>query len=365
MDFAEGHRVEALSEQAQELWRAICSQEWELVDSLIAADSNSRRELVTWGFISDEERPRALDPQKALRTIVSRELAAATRHIDLVKTMPELSRIMIQAYRQVQVRAGGSSVYLSEQEEVNARLQDLIADARWEILCAQPGGPRQREMLELAVARDSAALSRGVELRTIYRDTVRDHALTAEYARTMSTRTGGRPAQYRTRPGDFVRMIIVDREVAVLPDYIVTGSPPHSAWIVTDPAVVAVLAKIYDNNWVLAQPWSGELRSRARSGVDTVAGADGVRTNRRQRGILRYLCAGESQEVTARKMGVSKRSLQAEIAGLKSLWGVRTLAELTYQYGQSPDRLVDDSAPAEDGQGPVTTEAAARGETAA
>lgn len=345
MDFAEGDRAAALSEQAKRMYEAIAGQDWQLVDTLQAAHPDARQELVTWGFISDEERPVARDPQQALRAMVTRELEEARRHIDLVATMPDLSRDLIRSYRQGQLRAGGSSVYLAEQAEVNRRLQDVIGDARREVLCAQPGGPRKQEVLETAVTRDSAALDRGVALRTIYRDTVLDHRLTAEYVRTMSARAGGRPAQYRARPGDFERMIIVDREIAFLSDHIVEGSPPHSAWLVTDPAVVAVLARVFDNNWLLAQPWTGDLRSRARTGVDTVTSVDGVRTDRRQRSILRYLCGGESQEVTARKMGVSRRKLQEEIAALKELWGARTVAELTFQYGLSPDRLVDDSAP--------------------
>ena len=345
-----------LSEPAQKMYGAIAGQDWALVAALHAAHPNSRQELVTWGFISDEEPPVARDPQQVLRDMVSRQLAAASRHIALVATMPELSRDMIREYRQGQLRAGGSSVYLPDQETVNRRLQDVIGDARREILAAQPGGPRKREVLDTAICRDSAALDRGVDLRTIYRDTVRDHVLTAEYARTMSTRTGGRPAQYRTLVSDFERMVIVDRETAVLSDHIVEGGPEHAAWLVTDQAVVAVLARMFDANWRRAQPWTGELRPSRRSEVRNagVVGGDGVRTDQRQRGILRYLCSGESQDVTARKMGVSRRKLQEEIAVLKELWGVRTLAELTYQYGSSPDRLVDDSAPAAD----VTTGAA-------
>lgn len=345
MDFAEGDRAAALSGQALKLYEAIAGQDWTLVDTLQATHPGIRQELVTWGFITDEARPVARDPQQALRAMVTRELEEARRRIDLVATMPDLSRDVIRAFRQGQLRAGGTSVYLADQAEVNRRLQDIIGDARREVLCAQPGGPRKPEILETAVARDSAALDRGVELRTIYRDTVLDHRLTAEYVRAMSARAGGRPAQYRTRPGDFVRMIIVDRQTACLPDYIVEGSPPHSAWLVTDPAVVAVLARVFDNNWFLAQPWAGDLRPRARTGVDTVTCVDGVRTDCRQRSILRYLCGGESQEVTARKMGVSMRKLQKEIAALKDAWGVRTVAELTFQYALSPDRLVDDSAP--------------------
>lgn len=341
--YGEGDRqVGHLSGPATHLYRAIARQEWELVDTLESDNPGARHELQAWGLISDEHRPVARDPQAALRAKVSRELEEARRHIDLVAGLPDLSRDLIREYRQVQLRAGGSSVYLSEQAEVNARLQDVVGGARTEILAAQPGGPRKREILEVAVTRDSAALERGVEMRTIYRDTVRDHPLTAEYARTMSARGAGRPAKYATLVGDFERMVIVDREYAFLSDHIVAGSPPHCAWLVTDPAVVAVLARVFDAKWRRAQPWTGELRARG-GAVDTVSSADGVRTDRRQRGVLRYLCAGESQAATARKMGVSKRKLEEEIAVLKSRWGVSTLAELIFQYALSPDRLIDDS----------------------
>jgi hypothetical protein len=332
-----------MSPAATRLYGAIARQQWELADTLQAEHPGARAELLAWGLISDEPHPVARDPQQALRAKVTVELEEARRRIDLVASMPELSRDLIREYRQVQLRAGGASVYLSDPAEVNARIQDVISDARREILAAQPGGPRQRELLDIAIARDTAALDRGVEIRTIYRDTVRDHALTAEYARTMSTRTTGKPARYATLVGDFERMVIVDREYAFISDHIVAGSPPHAAWLVKDPAVVAVLAKQFETSWQWAQPWTGELRTR--SGVDTVTSADGVRTDRQQRGIMRYLCKGHSQAATARKLGYSERKLQEEIAVLKSLWGVRTLNELIHQYTLSPDRTVDDSAP--------------------
>ena len=360
-DFTDGAQdVGFMSQEAKTLYGAIARQEWELARALMAKHPHARPELVDWGMISDEDPPVARDPQAALRAKVSKELAEARRHVQLVESMPALSMDLIQEYRQVQLRAtGGASVYLGEQAEVNARIQDVIGSARREILAAQPGGPRKRDILELAVTRDGAALDRGVEMRTIYRDTVRDHALTAEYARTMSARTTGRPARYVTLVGDFERMVIVDREHAFVSDHIVAGAPPHSAWLVSDPAVVAVLAGVFDATWRTGQPWTGELRPRA-GVVDTVSGTAGVRTDRQQRGILRYLCAGESQASTARRMGISKRALEEQIAALKARWGVSTLPELIFQYALSPDRLVDDSAPADGcGQGPATTTPAA------
>lgn len=359
-DFAESDRRGGyLSDAASCLYKAIAHRNWELVDTIQAGHPNARTELLDWNLITDEPRPVVRNPQPAFRDKVKREVAELLHHAEVLATMPDLSRDLIREYRSVQLHASGSSVYLSEQAEVNTRIQEVIGDARREILAAQPGGPRKREVLELAVTRDSAALERGVEMRTIYRDTVRDHPLTAEYARTMSARTTGRPARYVTLVGDFERMVIVDREHAFVSDHIVAGAPPHSAWLVSDPAVVAVLAGVFDATWRTGQPWTGELRPRA-GVVDTVSGTAGVRTDRQQRGILRYLCAGESQASTARRMGISKRALEEQIAALKARWGVSTLPELIFQYALSPDRLVDDSAPADGcGQGPATTTPAA------
>lgn len=349
--FTDGAHPGPLSPQATQLYGAIAGQEWELVDALTAEHPEARAELVSWGLISDEERPVSRDPQYALRAMVTRELQEARRRVDLVLTMPELSRDLIREYRQVQLRAGGgSSVYLPDAETVNARLQDVVGGARREILAAQPGGPRQRELLEIAVARDAAALDRGVDMRTIYRDTVRDHKVTAEYARAMSSRAR-RPARYRTVPGAFERMVIVDRETAFVSDHVVEGAPPHAAWMVTDPAVVAVLARVFESEWTRAEPWAGELRTTW-GGLDRApVGADGVRTNRLEREVMRLLCAGASQNQAAGKVGLSKRKLECVIAGLKDLWGVRTLNELIFQYALSPDRLVDDSDPSTPGAG--------------
>lgn len=344
----EGDSGECLSAAATRLYGAIARQEWETVDQLQTQHPAAEEELTAWGLITSDAsgRPVACDPDKALQRKLEEELETARRRVDRMSRMPGLSRDLGRDFQAAQLRIpGGTSVYMDDPVIVNARLQEIVGDARREILAAQPGGPRSREILEVAVTRDAAALDRGVALRTIYRDTVRDHTVTGEYARTMSARTAGRPAQYRTLVGAFERMILVDRQYAIVSDHIVAGSPPHSAWLVTDPAVVAMLAGVYEVMWRRAQPWTGELRpARGRQARETVADADGVRTTVQQREVMRMLCSGVSQAVTARKIGVSKRKLEEQIAALKALWGVRTLNELIFQYALSPDRMVDDSA---------------------
>jgi hypothetical protein len=138
----------------------------------------------------------------------------ATR-IALIAELPTVTDELAQHFEGAQWRAGGGSEYLDDPAVVNARLDDVVGAAEWEILSAQPGGPRDEVQLNRSVARDSQALGRGVVKRTLYRATVRDNAVTARYAREMGNRPVGRSAEFRTLVGSFERCIIVDRKIGV------------------------------------------------------------------------------------------------------------------------------------------------------
>jgi hypothetical protein len=343
-----------LSADALRLYGACATRNVDQVDAITTACPGAQSELLAWGLITLEDQPGGVpavrDPKHALQRRTDQVLAEAEAHVALLKNLPTLSGELMHHYEAVQLRASGhASVFLDDPAAVNARLQDVVGGARHEILAAQPGGARDKAILDKALTRDSAALDRGVELRTIYRETVRDHAATAEYARLMTNRGPRKSAQYRTLPGTFERMIIVDREQAVVPDHLVAGSPANAAWLITDPAAVAVLAKTFDATWMRARPWMGQLRARGGDARDTIgaAGMDGVRTTRRQREIMRNLCDGASQTTIARRLGVSKRKMEEEVAALKTLWGVATMNGLIYQWAQSEDNKVDDGATAQ------------------
>lgn len=356
-----------LSANALRLYEACAIRNLEQVEEITARHPEAQDELLDWGLITLEDQPGGVpgirDPKHALQSRADQVLAAAEAQVALLKNLPTLSAQLMQHYEAVQLRAAGAaSIYLDDPAAVNARIQDVVGGARREILAAQPGGPRDRTLLDKAMARDAIALDRGVELRTIYRDTVRDHPVTAEYARTMANRGVGRSAQYRTLAGAFERMIVVDREQAFVSDHIVAGGPAHGAWLITDPAAVAVLARLFDVTWMWGRPWSGELRARRGGDArDTIGSSsvEGARTTRPQREILRNLCSGVSQATIARRIGVSERKLAEEVAALKALWGVNTLNELVYQWALSPDHHVDDHGPAAGPAGSKGRESAA------
>jgi DNA-binding CsgD family transcriptional regulator/sugar-specific transcriptional regulator TrmB len=332
-----------LSADAVRLYGTITRQE-----PITEANKAHLEELVAWGVVGfDPERPHvpvALDPKAAARRRFTTELAEAALRVQRMSEIPALTDTLLVDFERAQWHAGGGSEFLDDPATVNARLEDVVGRAEKEILSAQPGGPRTRELLELCVDRDTAALARGVSLRTLYRDKVRDDQVTSEYARVMSARG----TAYRTLVSPYERCIVVDRRQAFISDHVVEGAPPHAAWHVTDRAMVAYIAAVYDEAWRRASPWHGELRTRhSLEAVDTLSGPDsGVRTTRRQREILRDMAAGTPQTATARRLGISPRTLTDQITALKGLFGAQTLHELTYQFALSPDHRVDDG-PAE------------------
>lgn len=304
-------------------------------------------ELVRLGFVvyggGRENRPVPLDPNRVARRHLEQVLAEAEAQLQQVRALPALAESLMEGFQRGQWRSTGGAEYLEDPAVVNARLDDVVATAEFEILSAQPGGPRTREQLERSLERDTAALERGVAKRTLYRAVARDNSCTAEYVRAMTGRETGKRPEYRTLEAPFERCIVVDQRVAFISNHYLPNAPEDAAWLVTDKAMVAYIAAEFAARWRDADPWHGELRARGQM-VDAMSGVDGVRTTRRQREIMRDLVGGLDQRAIATRLGVSERTVAGEITALKDAFDARSQAELGYKWGSSADRLVDDSA---------------------
>lgn len=290
----------------------------------------------------DSNRPISLDPREAVRRRLEEEIRSATDCLARMQALPKVGEDLADVYDRSRLHAGGRTEFIPDPVVVNARLETVVGSAEFEILAAQPSGPRTPEQLEGARGRDTAALDRGVAKRTLYRASVRDNTVTAEYARAMANRPAGRSAEFRTLGEPFERVIVVDRKTAFISDSIVAGSHPHAAWQITDGAFVAHLVAEFDSRWRRADPWNGHSRgTRASMGVgETVV--EGVRTTPRQREIMREMIDGRSQQATASRLGISVRTVSEEITALKDLFDARSREQLAYKWGFAPDRLVDD-----------------------
>lgn len=309
-------------------------------------------ELLLWGLIAytpgdPGALPVAVDPMVAAEQRWKSQMGQMAAQLEEMAALPGLLEVLGEDYRRSQSRVGPGSEYLGEAEVVNARLDQVVGSAEREILAAQPGGPRTRELLERAVRRDTEAVDRGVVKKTLYRDCVRDDVVTGEGARVMSARG----AEYRTLVSPFERCIIVDRQHAFVSDHTMADGPPHAAWHITDRAAVAVMAEVFGHTWQRASPWKGELRTAGGRQQQAVRSVGEVRTTEIQREILRDMVSGTTQAATAGRLGISVRTLQRELDQVREMTGASSPAELGYWWALSDDRLVDDRIDAVSGPG--------------
>ncbi|WP_307164519.1 helix-turn-helix transcriptional regulator [Streptomyces rishiriensis] len=190
----------------------------------------------------------------------------------------------------------------TEVVEVVDRLSDVItlieqasAECEHEMISCQPGGGRPTEELEQAIARDTALLTRGVRMRTLYQHSARRHAPTQAYAERVSLAG----AEVRTMTELFGRVIVFDRRIAFVPHHQCRGG----AAVVRSPAAIGFLVNAFDRAWDLAVPF-GEPEH-------TPVAVDDLR-----QGILRLLSKGLKDEVIARRLGISLRTCRKHIADL-------------------------------------------------
>ncbi len=212
--------------------------------------------------------------------------------------------------------------------QINNFLQAMISDARGELLTAQPYGRRPAGELAAAENRDRHALDRGVRMRTLYQHSARQSPATREYVAELTAHGG----EVRTLDEFFKRLIIIDREVAVIP-----ASEDHFvAQAIRDKSLVAYLVDIFERAWERGRPFT------AHEARNEKAIASDVRAM-----TIRLLVEGHSDPASAKRLGVSTRTYAGYIAALKEEYGVQTRFQLGHAMGKVsansdvPDELKD------------------------
>jgi hypothetical protein len=101
---------------------------------------------------------------------------------------------------------------LTGTDAVSERLDELVYRCRHEMLSLMPGGVEQAN-IEASRMRDTGALGRGVVVRNMYLDSVRNDAVTLTYARWLA----GNGGKVRTAPTLPTYLIIIDQRWGLLP----------------------------------------------------------------------------------------------------------------------------------------------------
>lgn len=190
--------------------------------------------------------------------------------------------------------------------EVRAQLAALSDSVEKEVLSLAPGGPQTPENIKASEPLSAALLDRGVALRTVFLDSIANDPASVDHVTWLTSRG----AEVRTRPILPVRMIIVDRTTALVAVDDLDSS--LGATVYSGPGIVAALCSLFDLQWEIARTL-GQRPPREAQSLGVV-----------EQTALELLIEGDTDEVVARRLGVSPRTARRIASGLMETLGARS-----------------------------------------
>ena len=191
-------------------------------------------------------------------------------------------------------------------DAVRAWIEERAHAGLSETMTFSPDGALREQTIAAARPLDEEALARGTKMRSLYLDSARNHPPTFAYLRWLVEQG----SQVRTTATLPLRMIIFDRKQALIP-----VNPEHSgtgAVVQRGPGMVAALSALFDQMWQTAKP-VGEERQRDDQGLTG-----------QEQAVINLLAEGWTDDVIARKLGVSVRTSRRITAELTQRLGARS-----------------------------------------
>ncbi|MFC6086698.1 LuxR C-terminal-related transcriptional regulator [Sphaerisporangium aureirubrum] len=256
---------------------------------------------------SDRQSLRAVSPEIGLSVLLARHEAEMARRQQAVEQCRAAVTEFLAEWSES--RAKGPELGAERLEGIDTirdRLKDLADRCEWEACSFMPGGAQSPEGLAASRVLDAEAIGRGVHLRTVYLDSVRNDQATLDYAGWLS----GLGSEVRTVPALPIRMLIVDRKAAVVP--IDPEGTAGVAMLISSPGVVAGLMALFNAIWKSASPL-GVARRRDEEGLSA-----------QERQVLILLADGYTDEVIARRLGVSVRTARRVASDLLTRLAARS-----------------------------------------
>lgn len=193
---------------------------------------------------------------------------------------------------------------------IEAAIQNATDGARDEVLTLQPSGNRPVEQLKKALERALTMSERGVTLRHIYQHPARYSPAIKAYLHEV-------PAghiQVRTIEQTVERLFVFDRTVAFIP----ASASRDVALEIRHPALVRYLIQVYEVLWAQANPLTAPLQ----------AAPPHTSVTPTQLSVARLLVEGNTDQVVARKLGISVRTCRAHISRLMQALGATSRTHL-------------------------------------
>ncbi|WP_327350923.1 LuxR C-terminal-related transcriptional regulator [Streptomyces sp. NBC_01304] len=247
---------------------------------------------------------RAVSPDLGLELMLQREQQElALRQERLAQTRAALSTLAAEyAAGAGESGARRGTEVLEGMDEIRTRLETLASRCSREALSFQPGGALPTEAIEAGRSLNEQAMLRGVKFRSIYLQSITKDRVTAGYVR-WARKQG---SEIRLAPTLPMRLLIVDREVAVIPGEPGAGRP--TAVLIRSVPVILALVALFEAYWKDAEAMH--------TPSDSAAPAGPAGPTPQERELLRMLADGGKDESAARALGISIRTERRMVADL-------------------------------------------------
>lgn len=307
--------LHALDSRAEDTYRAMLAHPEAgvrgLADLLSCSEQDVRTsldELSELALIrpSEDGSVRAVPPELAMEVLLTRQQADLAAQQQRVEAARAAAARLIADLSDLHPASQAGVEQLEGVEQIREKLTLLTRRVRREVMGFAPNGAHTRESLEAAKPLDAELLARGVRMRTVYLDSVRNSPHTVAYAEWLAERGGA----VRTAPSLPVRMIITDRETAILP--VRAGNAREAAVLLRGQGTLTALCALFDGVWD--------------SAVDLaeVSAPDEHGLSAQDREVLRFLALGLTDDAIARRIGVSPRTARRTASHLMDRLGARS-----------------------------------------
>lgn len=194
-------------------------------------------------------------------------------------------------------------------DAVRTRLGELAQLAERECLSLLPGGAQRPDTMDASKPLDQQALERGVVIRNIYQDSVRNSAPTIEYVEWFGALGG----EVRTVPALPMLMVVVDSAVALVP--VDPDDARAGALELRSLGAVSAMRALFEQFWAVGVEWgrSSPLDERGLSPQDLA--------------LLELLAEGRTDQAAAHQLGVSLRTVRRMVSDMSARLGARSRFE--------------------------------------
>ncbi|MEU9363243.1 helix-turn-helix transcriptional regulator [Streptomyces avermitilis] len=254
---------------------------------------------------------RAVSPEIGLQALLARqESEFLERQQRIAEARIEVARFVDEHTAAQQKLRSTVVERLVGIDDIRSRIEEFTQECGTELLTFATGGPQSEASRQASRPLCEDLAKRGVVMRSIYLDSVHNDPATVEHLRWLHLHGD----QVRTTASLPSRMLLFDRTHAVLP--IDPDASAAGALVLRGAGVIATLGDLFDRVWESAIPFSGGRPQPRDRGEEELTG--------QEQAVLRLLGEGLTDEVVARKLGVSVRTGRRITAELMGRLGARS-----------------------------------------